>query len=241
MLLTGYGMREWGLILVIGGGLAIGAAMVGWWPVTVVLVLAVLAGLAFFRDPLRRIPAEAGPGEMLSPADGLVSAIDRVPEHPAVDGPAAIVRIYLSVFDVHVNRSPCAAQVLETKHQPGRHLDVRNPASVQENEWVLMSLRRSADGTRLGVRQIAGLVARRIVCPVVEGRRLERAERYGMIKFGSTTELIVPDVAGLEIPVREGQRVYGGLTLLAVVPLAAANDDGPAAGHAPAGPDAPGD
>jgi len=227
MLLTPYGLREWGLILVVGTGVAVGLAVLGWWIPVAVVVLATLAGLAFFRDPLRRVPAEARDGELLAPADGLISAIDRGVSHPAVDGPAAVIRIYLSVFDVHVNRSPCAAEVQSTEHQPGKHLDVRNPDSARENEWLLMSLRRTDDGTRIAVRQIAGLVARRIVCRAGQGRRLERGERYGMIKFGSSTELIVPDRPGLEIAVAIGDRVAAGRSLMAVLPSEPSGDLAP--------------
>ncbi|MHC4809859.1 MAG: phosphatidylserine decarboxylase [Planctomycetota bacterium] len=223
MPLTSYGLREWGIMLLVGGGLIAAAAAMGWWIVAGVLLLALLAGLAFFRDPVRRVRPPARPGELLAPADGRISAIERVPTHEAVDGPAVVIRIYLSVFNVHVNRCPCPAEVLGTRHQPGRHLDVRDPASARENEWLLMSLRRTDDGVRIGVRQIAGLVARRIVCGVTTGRRLDRGQKYGMIKFGSSTELIVPETPGLEIAVDLGDRVAAGRTLMAVLPLAAAS------------------
>ncbi len=225
MPLTPYGLREWGIMLLIGGGLIAAAAAMGWWIVAGFLLLALLAGLAFFRDPVRRVRPQTRPGELLAPADGRISAIERVAEHEAVDGPAVVIRIYLSVFNVHVNRSPCPAEVLATRHQPGRHLDVRDPASARENEWLLMSLRRSEDGVRLGVRQIAGLVARRIVCGVDPGRRLDRGQKYGMIKFGSSTELIVPDAAGLEVAVELGQRVAAGRTLMAVLPPASGGEE----------------
>jgi len=218
MTLTRYGIREWGLILLVGGGGAVAAAAGGWIGAAILLGLVTMAGLAFFRDPMGRVPEEGRVGELLAPAHGRVSAIERVDDHPAAGGPAVVMRIYLSVFDVHVNRSPCTADVLSIEHRPGRHLDVRDPDSAQENEWLLMSLRRVADGMPIGVRQIAGLVARRIVCAAPKGGRLERGERYGMIKFGSSTELIVPDVSGLDVRVAEGERVAGGRTVLAVLP-----------------------
>jgi phosphatidylserine decarboxylase len=224
MTLTRYGIREWGLILLLGGGGTVALAATGWTWLAVLLGLVTLAGLAFFRVPMGVVPPERDPGELLAPAHGRVSAVERVEHHPAAAGPATIVRIYLSVFDVHVNRSPCTADVLEIEHQPGKHLDVRDPSSVQENEWLLMSLRRVDDGLPLGVRQIAGLVARRIVCAATRGGRLDRGRPYGMIKFGSSTELIVPDLPGLDVRVRVGERVAGGRTILAVLPPQTAAD-----------------
>jgi phosphatidylserine decarboxylase len=167
--------------------------------------------LAFFRDPPRRIPP--ADGTMLSPADGLVSAVLRVAQHDAVDGPAIVIRVYLSVLDVHVNRVPWSGEVLSRTHRPGRYLDVRIADSAHVNESLLLSL-RAAEGFRYGVRLVSGAVARRIACTARIGDRLERGARMGMIKFGSTTELVVPAEA-FEPLVRVGDRVHGGLSALA--------------------------
>ena len=183
----------------------------GWWLPFAVVTVAWAAFLAFFRDPPRRIPP--ADGTMLSPADGLVSAVLRVAQHDAVDGPAIVIRVYLSVLDVHVNRVPWSGEVLSRTHRPGRYLDVRIADSAHVNESLLLSL-RAAEGFRYGVRLVSGAVARRIACTARIGDRLERGARMGMIKFGSTTELVVPADA-FEPLVRVGDRVHGGLSALA--------------------------
>lgn len=221
--LTCYGIREWGFILLVTGGAAVGAWFLDWWWAWIPLGLIAFAGAAFFRDPWRRVPTDIAEGALLAPADGLVTAIEKHETHDATfDGPAIVVRIYLSVFDVHVNRAPCAGTVVDTTHRPGKYLDVRTEGSHLANEQLLMRMRRSVDDAPVGIRQIAGLVARRIVNRQPDGARLDRGQRYGMIKFGSTTELIFPDRAGVEVVVAEKQRVRGGLDVLAIVPAASA-------------------
>lgn len=182
-----------------------------WWIPAAVTTLVLLAFLAFFRDPARTPPARAD-GCLISPADGHVSAIFSQAHHEATDGPATVVRIFLSVLDVHVNRVPWDGQVLSRAHRPGRYVDVRLPASAQVNESILLAL-RTMDGRRFGVRQISGAIARRIVCLPRVGDRLRRGERMGIIKFGSTTELILP--AHSEILAKQGDHVVGGITPLA--------------------------
>lgn len=222
MRLAPAGYREWG-----GGGLiALLVAVLSWWfiPVTWVswlitaLMVVLWLGVAwFFRDPFRRPSASLGIGAMISPADGRVSAIERVDHHELVDGPAIIVRIFLSVLNVHVNRTPCAMEVLRTDYRPGRFLDARTEASAKVNECNLIFCRRD-DGLLLGVRQVSGAIARRIVCPVKPGDRLARGIRFGMIKFGSTTELVIPDREDVVLHVSTGDRAKGAATLLAEVP-----------------------
>jgi phosphatidylserine decarboxylase len=185
----------------------------GWWWLVGAAIVVWLALASFFRDPLFRRPASDDPRDLVSPADGLVSAVVEVEEHPATVGPATIVRIYLSVLDVHVNRSPCEATVLNTIHTPGKYLDVRIEESAKVNESLVMRL-LSSGGINLGVKQISGKIARHIVCPVEAGRRLGRGERYGMIKFGSTTELVVPTSEIEKVCVAKGDRVKGGVTVL---------------------------
>lgn len=213
--LTPYGRREWIAMTVLALLLGVPAAVMGWWWLAAPVGLLWLAGLMFFRDPPRRVPAGLPAGAMLSPADGRISAIERVPAHAAVEGEALVVRIFLSVLDVHVNRAPCAAEVVRLEHAPGRYLDARNPESARVNESNLMVLRVAGLGT-IGVRQVSGAIARRIVCPVLPGALLRQGERYGMIKFGSTTELVLPRPDEVELRVAVGDRVRGGLTVLAV-------------------------
>ncbi|MEY5033048.1 MAG: Psd, partial [Planctomycetota bacterium] len=191
MLLTRYGIREWMIITLAAAIPAAAGVFFGWWWLTIASVIVWAALASFFRDPLGRRPATADPRDFVSPADGLVSAVLEVAEHPSTDGPATIVRIYLSVFDVHINRMPCDCEVLGTIHTPGKYLDVRIEESAKVNESMVTRL-RSATGVLLGVKQISGKVARHIVCPIEAGQRFARGERFGMIKFGSTTELVVP-------------------------------------------------
>jgi len=213
MLLTRYGFREWMIITLAAASIAAAGVFFGWWWLVGAAIVVWLALASFFRDPLFRRPASDDPRDLVSPADGLVSAVVEVEEHPATSGPATIVRIYLSVLDVHVNRSPCEATVLNTIHTPGKYLDVRIEESAKVNESLVMRL-LSPGGVNLGVKQISGKIARRIVCPVEAGQRLGRGERYGMIKFGSTTELVVPTSEVEKVCVAKGDRVTGGVTVL---------------------------
>ncbi len=171
--------------------------------------------LNFFRDPERPIPAE--PGLIISPADGKVTDVQEMPEDEYLGGPAVRVGIFLSVFDVHVNRVPCAGVVEHLRHREGKYLDARDPNCATENERQdLGLLAEGPDGRpmKVLVRQVAGLIARRIVCPVPIGKHLERGERYGMIKFGSRTEVYLPIEVGFEPAVSVGDRVQGGRTIL---------------------------
>jgi phosphatidylserine decarboxylase len=214
MLLTRYGIREWMIITLAAAIPAAAGVFFGWWWLVIASVIVWAALASFFRDPLGRRPATADPRDFVSPADGLVSAVLEVAEHPSTDGPATIVRIYLSVFDVHINRMPCDCEVLGTIHTPGKYLDVRIEESAKVNESMVTRL-RSASGVLLGVKQISGKVARHIVCPIEAGQRFARGERFGMIKFGSTTELVVPTAEVERICVSRGDRVKGGVTVLA--------------------------
>ncbi len=223
MPLAMYGLREWGVALLIAAALSVGAWWMGWGWLLIPIWLLWLAVAAFFRDPIRSVPTDLGPEVFLSPADGTISAIERVDEHEATGGaPAVIIRIFLSVLDVHINRSPCAATVVRQHHRPGRYLDARTAESARVNESNLIILDR--EGETIGVRQVSGAVARRIVCPLQGGQRLERGERIGMIKFGSTTELILPKPDQVEVRVRLAEKVRGGLTVLAAYTTAYRDD-----------------
>ncbi len=218
MLLTHHGRREWGFATAVLLLLGVPAALLGWWWPLIPLGLGWIAVAGFFRDPLFRSPDSDDPLDMISPADGRISRVERVESHPSTDGgPAIVVRIFLSVLDVHLNRAPCDAEVVSIVHIPGRYLDARSEESARVNESNLITL-RSDQGVPIGVRQVSGAIARRIVCPIRVGDRLERASRFGMIKFGSTTELIVPDAPDTKVRVGEGDRVVGGVTILVRLP-----------------------
>jgi phosphatidylserine decarboxylase len=182
----------------------------GWWLPSAITFLAWTGFCAFFRDPPRRADP-SDPSAWLSPADGTVSAVERHAEHPATDGPALVIRIFLSVLDVHVNRVPWNGDVVTRMHRPGQYLDARAAEGARVNESLLVGFR--SDGVRWGVRLVAGAIARRIVCTAKVGERVRRGDRMGLIKFGSTTELIVPDALGTPL-VQVGDRVRGGVTPL---------------------------
>jgi phosphatidylserine decarboxylase len=219
--LTRYGRDVWLPILVIAAILGGGFALLRWWiPAGIVIVLT-LGLLSFFRDPWRRIPAILKPGDMLSPADGTVSAVLDVQTHEAVNGaPAKVIRIFLSVLNVHVNRSPCDAEVVSITPRPGQYLNAQSDESSLVNESNTIVLKTDAGGIRderLALRQVSGMLARTIVCPLRPGARLSRGERFGMIKFGSTTELILPRPADVLVHVRPGDKVRGGLVVIATL------------------------
>lgn len=235
MPLTSYGLREWLTIVIVALLLSAAAAWFGlWWLVAIVVIIA-LALLSFFRDPIRRVPTDLPPGTMLSPADGTVSKIFRVDHHDAVGGPAQVIRIFLSVLDVHINRAPFDGVVESIVHTPGRYLDARTEESAKVNESNLITMTvqippstAAASSSpaapnphprseRIGIRQVSGAIARRIVCPIQVGTRLTRGQRFGMIKFGSTTELILPRPDDVDIRVSLGTKVVGGRTVVAVL------------------------
>ena len=216
MTLTRYGFKEWFIMSVVAVAAAGGCWWMQWWWGVAAAGILWLAGVAFFRDPLGRRPATSAPNDMVSPADGKVSAVFDVEHHEAIGGPAKVIRIFLSVLDVHVNRFPCDGVVQSVVNTPGRYLDARTAESAKVNENTMMVL-TTASGERIGVRQISGAIARRIVCPVELGTKARRAHRYGMIKFGSTTELILPRPADVQAHVSVGQRVTGGVTILATL------------------------
>jgi phosphatidylserine decarboxylase len=218
-MLTRYGLREWLTITIIAAALAAVAIWLQWWWALAIVIIVWLALLSFFRDPPRTLPANLQAGDMISPADGVVSAVLRVDHHESTAGPAILVRIFLSVLNVHVNRSPFDAEVVALRHTPGTYHDARTEESALHNESNLITLRIDSAGRSetIGVRQVAGKVARRIVCPLTIGDRLQRGERFGMIKFGSTTELILPRPHEVTVHVAKGDQVRGGLTILATL------------------------
>ena len=216
MILSKYGTREW-LAATVVAAVAIGISVwQQWWLLGAAAGLAWLAVLAFFRDPPRRRGEDRDRGAMLSPADGKVTAVERVDDHAAVGGAAVVIRIFLSVLDVHVNRAPADGEVITVDHRPGRHHDARSARSATTNECNLITLRLSS-GQTIGVRQIAGKVARRIVCDLHPGDCVRQGQRFGMIKFGSGTELILPRPESVAVHVGVGDKVTGGITELATV------------------------
>ena len=163
----------------------------------------------FFRDPERRPPEDAA--LLVAPADGTVIDIEEVDEPAFIGRRELRIGIFLSPFDVHVNRAPCAGQVRYLDYKVGEFLPAYNPAAAQRNEAVCLGL-EAAGGLRLMVKQISGVLARRIVCAVQLGDVLVSGQRYGMIKFGSRTELYVPLDAVAVCTVVRGNKVRGGVS-----------------------------
>lgn len=166
--------------------------------------------LLFFRDPRRR--SQGPEGALLSAADGLVTRVDRV-EAPDV-GPGTFQRVvtFLSVFDVHVQKTPVAGRVVAARHSPGRKVAAFRHEAGDVNEQRLTVIETAA-GERVAVRQIAGLLARRVVCPLGEGEEVERGQPMGLIKFGSRVDVLMPE--RFRVVVERGQRVKNGLTVIA--------------------------
>jgi len=192
--------------------LAVGAVLLwatGTWVWSIVPVLLAAFFLWFFRDPKRAVPK--GEGLVVSPADGLVTETVRI-ETP--QGPRQRVSIFLNVFDVHVNRSPIAGEITAVRYQKGKFLNAMNEESADRNEQNIVTVH--GEGMEIVFKQIAGLIARRIVFNHSAGDRVERGQRVGLIKFGSRTDIILP--AEAEIRVKTGERVKGGSSIIAEMP-----------------------
>jgi len=207
--LTPHGLRE---LLLFGGcllALTVIGSLIHPWAALPPLLLTVFV-FSFFRDPERK--PHGGPETAVAPADGRVTDIEVVDEPEVIGGPALRIGIFLSVFDVHVNRVPLDGKVRLVRFRRGAFHDARSAACKEENESNLVGF----DGPRgpFAVRQVTGLVARRIVCPLKEGDEVARGQRMGMIKFGSRTELFVPADAKVEVEVEVGQKVRGALSAL---------------------------
>ena len=184
-------------------------ALVGRWGSASALALVAAACLGFFRDPERTPPKL--PGAVLAPADGRVMGVVDVDDRFV--GPAVRVSIFLSPLDVHVNRAPLAAVVRDVEWVRGRFLAAYRAEASELNERCTIML--EGDAARVSVRQIAGVLARRVVCRVRPGDKLQAGERYGLIRFGSRTDLLVPRET--EIRARVGDRVRGGESVMAVL------------------------
>lgn len=181
--------------------------MTGWQTSGAIVAILAVSVALFFRDPPRDIPK--GEGLILAPADGTVVQVTQYLGQELQE-PATQISIFLSVLNVHVNRTPFPAVVEDVKYKPGSFRIAWQPEASADNEQNLIALK--APEGRLLVKQIAGLIARRIVCRVVPGQKLEAGERIGLIRFGSRVDLIVP--ARAELFIKRGDRVYGGTTVM---------------------------
>lgn len=239
MKLTKYGLKEWlgtavlALILVVVAFFLVRFELIGlntaiFLSVFIILIWVTLA--AFFRDPERDIPAS--PVSLVSPADGVVRDIEllKVENCPSeelkklFDGRDILrIGIFLSVFDVHVNRAPSNMKVSFKHYKKGRFHDARDARASRDNESMMIGGTGEVDGIQfpIAVRQISGAIARRIVCPVESGDELKKGERYGMIKFGSRAEIYLLAGKYFDVQVKVGDRVNAGSTVIAnILPVA---------------------
>jgi phosphatidylserine decarboxylase len=199
--------------------LALAAALwwfTGCWALALVPVLLAAFFLWFFRDPERAIPS--APGLIVSPGDGVVTetVVIQTP-----DGARQRISIFLSVFNVHVNRAPISGVLSSVRYQKGRYLNAMNPASADQNEQNIATVRGA--GYEVTFKQIAGLLARRIVFNLKEGDTVERGQRVGLIKFGSRVDVLLPAEAQLRVKV--GDKVNGGASVLAAMPQSTAQSN----------------
>ena len=179
---------------------------------TLVFVALILYTFAFFRDPERVVPAD--PAAVVAAADGIVTDIVEAEEPDSLKSRARRVGIFLSVFDVHTNRAPIDGRVIYRQHRKGLFLDARRPECSEKNEsmtWAFQNPR-----VTIVVRQLTGAIARRIVGWAQVGDELKKGERFGMIRFGSRTEVYLPLTA--TVLVKVGDRVAGGSTVIARLP-----------------------
>ncbi|HYM78562.1 MAG TPA: phosphatidylserine decarboxylase family protein [Candidatus Dormibacteraeota bacterium] len=191
----------------IAAGVLLGWLTRPWW--AVIPLLLAFFFLWFFRDPERTIPSEEG--AVVSPGDGIVTDVSTV---TAGNESHLRLSIFLSVFDVHVNRSPISGEVREVRYQRGKFLDARSKDCAQQNEQNIVTV--EGDGQKVVFKQIAGLLARRIVFHPKVGDHLERGQRVGLIKFGSRVDIVLG--ASARVNVKVGDRVQGGASVLAYLP-----------------------
>jgi len=209
---------RWGLAELQLFGWPLLACVVGfswlWWPLGYVAAVPLVLVVWFFRDPPRSVPQ--GLGLVVAPADGKLVEVTRLEHDPELNGPAVRIGIFLSIFNVHINRSPVEARVIGLRYSPGEFRNALDPASARVNEHTSIVLEEeSSPHHKMIVRQIAGTIARRIVCDVRPGEVVARGHKIGMIKFGSRTELILPDTGSLRILAHVGDRLRAGASILA--------------------------
>lgn len=198
------------LVLIVLGGVA--SIFTAWaWPAVVIVWVWVVA---FFRDPAREIARRED--ILYAPADGRITEVVELDHHDLIRGPCHRVRIFMSLFSTHINRMPCAASVKSIEFHPGKFVSATRPQSAEVNEsnTLILAPQPPFSGPMV-LRQIAGMVARTIVCHASVGQAFESGGRFGMVKFGSGSELIIPRQEGLKILVSVGDSVRAGLTEIA--------------------------
>ena len=184
------------------------------WLLVLTLVLFGMEIVWFFRNPQRTIPA--GEGVIVSPADGTFDTIEEIAHHEYIGGPAIEIGIFLSIFNVHINRMPVAGKIIKLAYRPGKCLNALRPESTRLNERLEVYLQMPEPTNRpMLVQQITGAIARRIVCRLKPGDELTKGAQFGMIKLGSRTVIVFPQEEGLEILAKPGDKLKAGSTILA--------------------------
>ena len=203
-----------GIPFIAGGSfLTLGCWVAGWVGLTCLVGSLTLFTAWFFRNPARIIPQ--GKNLIVSPGDGRVVAVEQEFEHRFLKEPSVRISIFLNVFNVHINRVPAAGIVENVVYTPGQFMAANLPGASANNEQNALMLKRS-DGIKILCVQIAGLIARRIVCWVVPGEQVEKGERFGLIRFGSRMDVYLPHNSVLKVKI--GAKVKGGSSILAELP-----------------------
>jgi phosphatidylserine decarboxylase len=213
-------LARWALYDLFIFGLPLVAAIVAllfapkpWCLLALVPLTFLLWLVSFFRNPPRRIPED--PRAIVSPADGVVVDVTHLPHYDFIGGAAVRIGIFLSIFNVHINRAPLAGRVVELHYHPGEFLNAMRPESAERNEFMWIGFEQAEPAARkFVVRQISGMLARRIVCTLAPGETVSRGQIFGMIKLGSRTELILP-AAAVEVAVQPGDAVRAGSHIVA--------------------------
>jgi phosphatidylserine decarboxylase len=197
------------LLLVAAFGWWLAADWAGWMWLSIPATVCFIFCANFFRDPERSIPSDSS--LVVAAADGVVDAVEIAEETEVLKRPCRRISIFLNVFDVHVNRAPIAGRIIYIQHHPGTYLDARDPYCHQKNEALTWAFRGKS--VTVVVRQITGAIARRIVEWSTLGEAVQKGHRFGMIRFGSRTDIFLPLDA--EISVQPGDHVSGGETVIA--------------------------
>lgn len=215
--LSRHGWREMliGSVVLIGTAVVVGLSFS--WILSLIVLPVLIWLFAFFRDPERAVPAEQH--AMVSPADGVVSDITDIEHDELLGGPAVRIGIFLSVFNVHVNRAPCDGRVIDVKYKKGKFINAMSHSQASEHNEsnTLVLAEPHGDRPIAVVKQIVGLIARRIICTSQVGDIVKRGDRIGMIKFGSRTELTIPKWLEPQIRVAVGQKVRGAADIVATL------------------------
>jgi phosphatidylserine decarboxylase len=188
-----------------------------WWPLALIILPILIWLFAFFRDPERDVPADQH--VMVSPADGKVSDITEIEHDELLGGPCVRVGIFLSVFNVHINRSPCDGKVTQIIYKHGKFINAmsHDDASANNESNTIVLAEAATNQPVAVVKQIVGLIARRIICTVEREESVSRGQRIGMIKFGSRTELYIPKALDPQVQVRVGDNVQGAADIIAIL------------------------